>query len=160
MEFRSSLALLPRLSPSSYTLTWIIDCTSHEDNRGAFLCFWRTVQDLFSTFFQEQGERAGKHFSIPFLGVTGRREDMGLMACNYCFYLRFLVLSTHFLLQLMTISSEPCTKLVPVGTDAPSSPGSSGGIRKEKPSQMYQNWWNHNQDLAQFYSIYSQEDRP
>lgn len=117
-------------------------------------------QNPFRTFFQEQGERAGKHFSIPSLGVICRREDLGSMTCSYCFYLRFLVLSTHILLQLMKVSSEPCTKLVPVGTDAPSSPGSSGGIRKEKPSQMYQNWWNHNQDLAQFYSIYSQEDRP
>lgn len=114
---------------------------------------------IFEGTFLKSG-RTGKHFSIPVLAVTGRREDMGLTACSYCFHLRFLVLSTHFLLQLMKMRSEPCTKLVPVGTDAPSSPGSSGGIRKEKPSQMYQNWWSHNQDLAQFYSIYSQEDSP
>lgn len=138
---RNFFATLPCLPASSYTLA----CESlvvhpMKTIEEAFLRFGRTAQNPFRTFFQEQGERAGKHSSIPCLGVTSRREDMGLMTCSYCFYLRFLVLSTHLLLQLMKTSSEPCTKLVPVGTDAPSSPGSSGGIRKEKPSQMCQNW--------------------
>lgn len=159
MELEISLLFFPVFLPPpilSHVNHWLY--IPWRQSRRHFYIF--EGQNPFRTFFQEQGERAGKHFSIPSLGVTDRREAWARWLAAIAFIWGFFVLSTHFLLQLMKVSSEPCTKLVPVGTDAPSSPGSSGGIRKEKPSQMYQNWWNHNQDLAQFYSIYSQEDRP
>lgn len=106
-------------SPSSYTITReSLVAYPIRTTEEAFLYFWRIIQDLLRTFLiffkslNQQGERPGigKHFSIPFPGVSACGKGEGKMWARWLAApaFIFLVLATHFLLHLLlSLENQP-----------------------------------------------------